>query len=381
MDNFTHEQRKHLYTRLLLRAVLFVACILLLFFAVPPLFSLFAPFIFAFLMASILNPFVSKLNKKFGFPRKLTALILVILVFSGVAALIRWFIYTVVSEAVSLASNFQSTWDSITSAFNFINVKLEWLLDFLPSDTETTLADITNRIYQWLQTVSGDFVNFILSKTASITTTVGSVALSVVIFIMAAYFITAEYQAICNLTKKYFNNQIYGHFSMLKDAFKSALGGYLKAQLLLALLAFAVMFPALAIYGQSYAFLIALFLAFIDFLPIIGTAAILIPWGLLEVAGGDFVKGIFLLILAGAFFIFRKIVEPKIVGSQIGLHPLVALISIYAGMKILGIWGAIFGPIVIMIAINIIKTHVFDNTIKDIKDVYHDLAGILDRKG
>lgn len=380
MDKLTQEQRRCLYIRLMLRAVLFTASILLLFFAVPPLFSLFAPFIFAFLMALVLNPLVSKLTKKFGFPRRLAALILVILVFAGLAALIGWFIYTVVSEAVSLARNFQSIWDSMTSALNVITIKLEWLLEFLPNDTGVTIANIMNSIYQWLQTISGDFVNFILSKTASITTKIGNVVVGVVIFIMAAYFITAEYQTIGNLTKRYLDSRIYRHLIMLKDAFKSALGGYLKAQLLLALLAFAVMFPALAIYGQSYAFLIALFLAFLDFLPIVGTTVGLVPWGLIEMASGNIAKGIFLIILAGAFFVLRKIVEPKIVGSQTGLHPLVALMSIFVGLKVSGIWGAVLGPIVVMIAISVIKAHVFEDTIKDIKDVFNDLAGILQRK-
>jgi len=379
MIKLTQEQRRQLYSGLLLHIFFFIMCILLLVFVVPPLFSLFAPFIFAFLMASILNPLVSRLNQKFCFPRKLAAFILVILVFSGLFSLIAWFLYTVISEAVSLASNIQSIWDNIMSALDFINVKLEWLLDLLPSDTEVMLDNIMDSIYQWLQKVSGNFLNSILSNTASITTKIGSGAMNAIIFILAAYFITAEYNTIGDRTEKYLGKRIYEQFSMLKNTLKSALGGYFKAQLLLALLAFVVMFPALAIYGQDYAFLIALFLAFIDFLPIIGTAAILVPWGLFEIAGGGAAKGIFLLILAAAFFVFRKIAEPKIVGSQTGLHPLIALTSIYLGLKLSGIWGAILGPIVTMIAIDITKSHVFDNTIKYIKNVYDDLKGILHR--
>lgn len=380
MDKLTHEQRRSLYTRILIGTVLLTVCILLMIYVMPQIFSMFAPFIFAYLMAVLLNPLVSKLNQKIRLPRRLLALILVILVFAGLATLLGWFIYSIANEAVSLARNFQSIWDSITAALNFINSKFEWLMDYLPSGLGEMFGNIMDNAYQWLKTASGNFLNSIVSRTATITTKVGSGIMAVFIFIIAAYFTTAEYQTISNLIKKKLSSRMYGHFSMLRDATKSALGGYFKAQLLLALLAFVVMFSALVIYGQAYAFLIALVLAFIDFLPIVGTAVILVPWGVLTIAAGDILKGVFLLILAGAFFLLRRIVEPKIVGSQTGLHPLVALISIYVGMKIFGVWGAILGPIIMMVIISVAKSHIFDNAIKDIKDMFHDISGMLRRR-
>ena len=168
---------------------------------------------------------------------------------------------------------------------------------------------------------------------------------------------------------------------MLWDAVKSAFGRYLKAQLLIALTAFALMFPALFIYGQKYAFLIALFLAFLDFLPLLGTSALLTPWGIIEIVRGDIVKGLFLFSLTGSFFFVRRFMEPKIVGSQSELHPLVALLSIAVGIKLSGLWGAILGPIAMMIVVSLIKAHIFDNTVKDIRAAFDDIAGLLRPKG
>lgn len=379
MDKPTREQQKSLYIRLLLRAVILAAALLLLKYALPQLLSLFAPFILAYLMALALDPLVSLVHKRFGFPRKLTAIILVILLFLSLAALIVWFIYTIVSEAVSLAGNIQSIWDSMTLAFNIINARLVWLLDFMPSGTETILANVNDGLFQWLQDVSGDFVNSIVSRTAAVTTKVGSVLIGVIVFIMAAYLITAEHRTIGDLTRKYLGDRVYDRFKVIKASFRSAVGGYLKAQLLLSLLAFGVMLIALAVYGQGYAYLIALLLAIIDFLPILGTAVVLVPWGLIEMAGGDFVKGIFLCALSGGFFVLRKLVEPRIVGSQTGLHPLAALMSIFVGMKIIGIWGAVFGPIALMIAVSVVKSHVFDSTVADVREAFGDLAQLLRR--
>jgi predicted PurR-regulated permease PerM len=160
---------------------------------------------------------------------------------------------------------------------------------------------------------------------------------------------------------------------------------YFKSQLILASLAFVVMFIALQIYGlffeMKYIFLIALSLMIIDFLPILGTSAILIPWaGYAILMEGDIVKGVFLLALAAGFFVLRRLVEPKILGSQTGLHPIVALMSIYIGLRLAGVWGAILGPVLVIMAIGVYNSRVFDNTIQDLKDLGIDLGGLFHRR-
>jgi len=119
--------------------------------------------------------------------------------------------------------------------------------------------------------------------------------------------------------------------------------------------------------------LIALILGVIDLLPIIGTIAALAPWGILSIIAGNVGTGIFLLILGIALFLLRKIVEPKIVGSQTGLPSLIALVSIYLGMRLAGFWGAVLGPIIVMTLISVIKAGLFENTANDIKSAIRDI--------
>jgi len=369
--------RKDLYIRLLLRFILFAFSLIILYFIVPKLFSLLSPFIFAYILAFLLNPLVKTLNKKLRIPRQILTFLLVLVIIFGLFTLIAWFLYTVLNQAVSLAMNFQSVWEHILSALNYLDERLDWLLSFLPHDTEVLLDNLTNGIFTCLQTISKDFLDFVISHSASITSTVGVSFLNVAIFIMAAYFLTAEYESIHEVIRKHSSNRVYYYYEILKDAVKSALGGYFKAQFLLALLAFIIMFLALVIYGQEYAILLALFLAVLDFIPIIGTGVFLVPWGILEIIGGDLGKGIFLIILCFAFFVIRRFVEPKIVGRQTGLPPLIALLSIYLGMKLAGIFGAIIGPVAAMIIISIVKSHIFDHTVKDIKDMADDISHLL----
>lgn len=380
LSGLTHNERVRLYTRLLIRVTLFIAFILVVIYIVPLAISLFAPFIVAFIMAFALNPLVRYLHKKLHVPRRLLSFMIVVLVFFSLAGLAVWFIQSLVSEAVSLAKNIQVVWDYATSALNVLNEKLKWLLDLLPGDTETMLSDILDRILLWLQDVSKELADYVLANAMPITTSVGRGVVVTVIFIMAAYFITADYPRLSALAGRFTHNRIKNQLRIIKKAAKSALGGYLRAQLLLALFAFVVMFVALAVYGQQYALLIALILAIIDFLPFIGTAIVLVPWGISNLLSGDVGKGIFLLVLAASFFLARRFAEPKIVGQQTGLSPLLALVSIYLGMKLGGVLGMILGPIVMMVSISVIKSGLFDSTIRDLKAAAGDIGSLLRRE-
>ena len=118
-----------------------------------------------------------------------------------------------------------------------------------------------------------------------------------------------------------------------------------------------IIFPALLIAGQEYAFLLALLVAFLDFIPLLGASTLFIPWGILEMLGGNLFYGMFLIALSWSFFFIRRILEPKVMGTQTGLHPLVALMSIYAGWRMFGVLGAIVGPIGVMVILNLIAAN------------------------
>jgi sporulation integral membrane protein YtvI len=394
MNRPIKDPRSQLYERLVLRGVLWVLCILFVIFVLPTLISYFIPFIAAFLFAWMLNPLVNLTHRKTGLPRRFASAVLVTLVFLVLATALVWCIYLIADEAFKLAANYHEIWDAAIDAISSIYADFPMLEDLYPKD------DLIAGGSQWI----ADFSNNLLASQANfknimaIISTMSNAVVGIIIFVMAAYFFSAEYFAVGRFVERYFGNRVYGHVRMLKNSTQTAFAKYFKSQLLLALLAFAVMFVALFIYGnflnvdesgeikdsfiKSYAFLIALFLGIIDFLPIIGTAAILLPWALYEMAYiSDFKQGIFLIALAGGFFVIRRFAEPKILGSQTGLHPIVALMSIYLGFKIAGVWGAILGPVVFMMAVSIFSTGLFDNTIRDIRDAIRDITGVFRHKG
>ena len=97
---------------------------------------------------------------------------------------------------------------------------------------------------------------------------------------------------------------------------------------------------------MPYAFLLALLIAAVDFLPLLGTGVVLIPWGIICLILGQVRLGIGLLILYGVTTLIRQVLEPKLIGEGLGLHPLLSLLSMYAGLRLFGVWGMILAPLV-----------------------------------
>ena len=377
MDQGANEGRKQLYLRLLLRTCIAVFIIFFITNIAPIVFTTLAPFFYAFLLALLLNPLISRLSAKFGLPRRLSALILVVLVIFMLLAVIGWLAYIAVSELIMLAANLDDIWGSLASGLAFLGAIARDFLDFFPGDTDAVLRNFTDSIYEWINTSTQDFGNYLLHRTPYFTTRIGSGIIDILVFIIASYFLTAEYHVLKKVMLKYSDGAVYKYFQTFKSAVKVAFGGYIKAQLILASIAFVIIFPALLIIGQEYAFLIALLVGFLDFIPLLGAATLFLPWGILEMLGGNFFYGVFLILLSWTFFFIRRIMEPKVMGSQTGLHPLVALLSIYAGWRVFGVLGAILGPIGVMVALNLIAANMFEHTAKDVQAAVEDFKRIL----
>ncbi len=119
---------------------------------------------------------------------------------------------------------------------------------------------------------------------------------------------------------------------------------YLKAYLLLFLLTFAELTVGFLILGVGYPFLLAVLTALLDILPVLGVGTVLLPYALFSLAVGNMYRGVGLLILYAVITVVRQIAEPHLVGKSLGLHPLLLLISFYAGLRLFGATGLFLGP-------------------------------------
>jgi len=128
-----------------------------------------------------------------------------------------------------------------------------------------------------------------------------------------------------------------------------ALGGYLRAYVMLSLLTFGEMLLALSALRVPYAFLLAAVIALLDFLPVLGAGTVLLPWALGCFLLGRGGMGTALLVILGIHTILRQILEPHLVGRELGLSPFASLAAVYTGFRLLGVWGMILSPLAVMV--------------------------------
>lgn len=121
---------------------------------------------------------------------------------------------------------------------------------------------------------------------------------------------------------------------------------YLRAYFLLFLTTTAQLCFGFSLLRLPYVFLPALLIALLDILPLLGAGCALIPWGIVLLLGGKARQGTGLLVLCGIMLLTRQLLEPRILGKSLGLHPLAALLAVYAGLRLAGIWGMILAPAV-----------------------------------
>ena len=98
---------------------------------------------------------------------------------------------------------------------------------------------------------------------------------------------------------------------------------------------------------------IAGIIAVIDIMPVLGTGGVVIPWTLISLVTGDFFRAIGLIIMYVIILVVRNIIEPKIVGSQVGLHPVITLASMFIGLHFFGIIGMFGFPVALSVIKNL----------------------------
>ncbi|MCL2016575.1 MAG: sporulation integral membrane protein YtvI [Defluviitaleaceae bacterium] len=361
------------YARLLARIILTAAAVLLLLLFVPLILGFFLPFILAFFVASLANPLIGLINRKLKIPRGVMSIVMVSIPLLLLAGLLGWVIYLLVMQIIALAQNIEIIVYTLDNVVTVITTSFYWISSYLPTDTEQMLTGILDGFWLWLQDSGTTFADTMLTQAATATGRIGIGVVSVVIFILASYFIMADYPRIIETIKSISHKSIHSQYSTIRNATLSAVGGYLRAQAIMAFVTFVVSLIALLVIQHEFALLVAVLLGFVDFLPLVGTSILLVPWAIILFITGDIFLAVYLLALSSVAFLLRRVIEPKIVGTQMGLPPLSALVSIYIGLQLMGFAGLILGPIIAMVLVSLYKAGIFAGWIADITAVVEQI--------
>ena len=315
------------------------------------------PFILAFILVTILQPVIKPVKKIFKTKNdKIGILVLVliyVLIALGIGALIFQLVVKI-SQGLShlpewidlyLMPTVSTLFNDVEGIFGSINPDI---LSFL-TDAESTLMSIVSSLGG---TISEASINFLSSFVPKVPT----FFISTVIFIISSFFIAIDYSQINAFILAQCSPKVKSLIYEIKDYITNTLLQIVFAYFKIMSITFVELSIGLCILGVNNFILFALLIAMFDILPVFGTGGVMIPWVLYSFINKDFRLGIGLLILYLVITVIRNIIEPKIVGKQVGIHPLLMLISIFAGVKIFGVLGLVICPVSIIIIKNLNET-------------------------
>ena len=370
-------QRGKLWLRLGIRLVLTVVLVWLVWKVGLPLLSLLAPFVAALITAALLHPPVRWLQRKLGWSRKLLSLFILVLLFGLLGAALGYLGYAGVSQLASLVQNWDGLLASLQNAMDQIEALFSQLWALVPPTLNDTVSATMDSLLEWLQTSMPGMLEGSVTWLKDKAMGLPSFGLALIIYIMASYLLTADYPYLRSQAARHTHQRLLNFLTQVRDVAVAAFGGYLKAEFLLSVGVFFILMAGFFLIGQPYGLLLALVLAVMDFIPIIGAGTVMVPWAVIDLFTGNLGGAIRLMVIWGLIALFRRVGEPKFVGYQTGLSPILSLVSIYVGMRLGGVLGMILGPTVLLIALNLVKLGLFDGVRADAEAAVEDVIAIL----
>ena len=320
--------------------------------------GIIAPFLLAYLLSRVVRPLSERLTKRTRLPKSVAAAGLVILTVGLVSALTVAGVRRGIREVSRLAEGLAADTEGLTAAVEAVLSRIQSLSAHIPFlrrfENAPFYADLCASVDRMVETGVARLTEAMTARLPDAAMTVAGFLPAAFIFItvtlLACYYFTADDgrlgRGVTAFLSRLTPPSLRDRLPPIGRRLRRLGRQYLRACLLLGLLTFCLSFIGLALMRIPYAFIIALLLAVVDLLPLLGTGVILIPWALICLLLGQVKLGIGLLILYGVTTLIRQVLEPKLIGEGLGLHPLLSLFSMYAGLRLFGVWGMILAPLV-----------------------------------
>lgn len=382
MENgqLTWRQRGRLWLRLGIRLVLTALAAFLMFRFGRPLLSLFAPFVAALAAAAVLNGPVRRLQHILGWSRQMVTLVLLLVLFVLLGGVIGLLGYAAGSELAALVQNWDKLLAGLQEALDQMEVLFARLWALVPPQLYHTAQSLVDAVMDWLGTATPELFDRVLDYTRDKAMGVPSFVVALLMFVMGTFFLTADYPYLRTRLAQSLDENALHALRQFRLTALGAFGGYLKAQLLLSVGVFFILLAGFLITRQPYGLLLALGLAVLDFIPIVGAGTVMVPWAVTALFTRDLPTAIRIMVIWGLIALFRRVMEPKFVGDQTGLSPILSLISIYVGMKAAGVLGMILGPILTLVILNLAGMGMFRGLRLDLAAAVQDLGAILSER-
>jgi sporulation integral membrane protein YtvI len=305
------------------------------------------PFIVAYIFASLIEPIVKFLERKTPIPRKVCTVFSILIVLGIILSIFSFLIYRLVKEIQNVYNSLALNMETISLFFNQLIEKINGIYIQLPAEISDFISQSAKNLASDLQSILKGAID-IAQVSLEFALNIPQVFIFILVTILATYFMSSDKNKILGFLDVNIPSDWMRRTRNITQSIFTALFGWLKAQLIIMTITFTELLIGLLIIGIENSLLIALIIALVDILPILGAGTVLIPWAIINLLTSNTKLGLSLLLLYIIILFVRQLIEPKIVGHQIGVHPLFTLAGMYIGLQRFGVLGMILGPIAVV---------------------------------
>lgn len=346
--------------KFLINFAYFTVIISLAYAALKYLLPMTAPFVIGFLIAYALKKPIRLLSRSLHLPKKLSAIVVVLLFYATVGLLLVMLGLRGLSLLAALVGLISQMYEiHIYPFFAEVLNNLETVFAGMDVSLVTIMESLGDQFFETMGKMVSGLSVFLMSFASSTASALPGTVIKIVLMVISSFFIAMDYERLTGFCLRQMGERGKTIFIQVKEYIVGTLWVCLRSYLIIMSITFVELSIGLKFVGVEHAILVAFCISIFDILPVLGTGGIMIPWTVLTVIKGDYKLALGLLAIYFGITVIRNIIEPKIVGSQLGLHPVVTLVSMFVGVQFFGVIGLFGFPIMLSLLCYLDENGVF----------------------
>ncbi len=342
----TVEARKNF----IINALFYSVVIFLVFVTLKLITGPLLPFFLAAALSVSLQGSLRKWVKRFNLRKKPASVAVIMAIYLTVGVALGWLIYALYRQLSDLTVNLPRYFEGISTVFDKISSWVGGVFGQL-SDSGT-LENVTDEA---VKTVTEKGTAFLAGIAADFAKGIPGFLLSLAVMVIAGAYFVKDYDDISRFIVKSVSKPTAERLIFIKDVILKRVTELLKGYLIIISLTFFELSVGLWFLGVKYALIIAFITALIDILPVLGSGTVLIPWAVISALSGNVTLALGLTVLYLIITAIRNVIEPKIIGKRLGVHPLLMLLALVLGLRLFGAVGVLIAPFAVIIIISLLQ--------------------------
>ncbi|NCB06049.1 MAG: sporulation integral membrane protein YtvI, partial [Clostridia bacterium] len=341
--------------RMLGRLILVILVLVLLAVVVPFLWDKLSPFIIALPIAAMLQPLIGFFQRKLHVKRGFAVAFWVLLACGLACVLLYWFVSFTVEQVVNLANNADTLIKNFIGIMQTASDRVLSAAKSMPDAISDSIRASLSSALQWLGNTATGLVRSVAGGTLSVATAIPYALIYANFLILGIFFLAGSYPKLKERFHRGENRPDEANLTMLRRSAVKGTLGYLRVQLLFALMVTVISWVYFQSLGFQYAALIGLTAGILELIPLFGCGVLYIIWPIVCVLIGDYRNAWLVFGLYAAYSTLRRLIEPKIMSNSIGISPLLSLIAMFIGMRVGGIIGLIAAPVGMVVLVSAVR--------------------------